>query len=228
MHWKKNFVDHLKGSISEDKSDKITLFSALQFKCWQCDNGTKAAYLLSVEKTLREGSSSKSHFSFSPCQPILVKWHNVEKMHHRSRRNTYFQLLIVFVYWGAATTLPLVPVLIQMRTHWVEIVLIWNTKRMPYESRHSNREPSKSSFSYFVTTVKLKKQALHAGQGTHGDAVIWIRSDIFFSNPDFSFFHVSFSREEVPFHVVGLWVTTNSTRHHHQISSDPSQSSKQY
>ena len=137
-----------------------------------------AAKVVPCSYPLREGSSSKSHFSFSPCQPILVKWHNVEKMHHRSRRNTYFQLLIVFVYWGAATTLPLVPVLIQMRTHWVEIVLIWNTKRMPYESRYSNREPSKSSF-YFVTTVKLKKQALHAGQGTHGDAVMWIRSDIF-------------------------------------------------
>ena len=46
MHWKKNFCGSSKGSISEDKSDKITLFSVLHFECWQCDNGTKAAYLL--------------------------------------------------------------------------------------------------------------------------------------------------------------------------------------
>ena len=180
-------MDHLRVQFQKIKATKLHYF----LYCSSNVNSVttvRRRHIFSVEKTVREGSSSKSHFSFSPCQPILVKWHNVEKMHHRSRRNTYFQLLIVFVYWGAATTLPLVPVLIQMRTHWVEIVLIWNTKRMPYESRYSNREPSKSSFFYFVTTVKLKKQALHAGQGTHGDAVIWIRSDIFFLQSRFLFF----------------------------------------
>ena len=75
---KRIFVDHLRVQFQKIKATKLHYF----LYCSSNVNSVttvRRRHIFSVEKTVREGSSSKSHFSFSPCQPILVKWHNVEK-----------------------------------------------------------------------------------------------------------------------------------------------------